>query len=203
MNPEKPIQIRATKPVQAATKRRPLHRVCGLFSVLFGVALWTITFTGIIQAAPSTQQYAVGSFDDNGQPGADIQQPGNESSIRSYDIPDPIALEQQLIALINQTRWSQGLPAFKVNDALARAAQTQSQVLSKSRKVALVDADGKTPLQRAQNAGYAQPLTILELISAGYSTPEQVVAALRANSSASKNLFSPCLLYTSPSPRDS
>ncbi len=184
------VSVQQQSPTQVSRARRPLHHAYSIFIVLLGGALWAVVFTGVIQAAPVTQQYAIGWFFSDGQQGTLLQSLANDSPTQGSTNPDANALERQLFSAVNQARAAKGLPALRTNPALARAARGHSQDMAQTFKFASVDGRGATPPQRASAAGYAQSQTLSELISAGYVKPAQVVAALTANPDAAKILFS-------------
>jgi len=67
--------------------------------------------------------------------------------------PDLPQVEQHIVEMTNQVRQEQKLPALRVNAMLARAARTFAQKVATS-GVFSHTADGRTPAERAESAGY-------------------------------------------------
>ncbi len=170
--------------------QRPLHRAYGALSVLFVVALSAIVVVGVIQAAPATAQFGVGWFDNAGKSGTAFQQVGNDSPVQASAGPDQIGFERQLFAQINKARIEKGLPPLRLNETLTRAARAQSKDMAQARKLDVTDSSGRTPVNRVEDSGYPQAQVVLETVGAGYTKPEQMLAALLENANTKNNLLS-------------
>jgi hypothetical protein len=68
-------------------------------------------------------------------------------------VPDLPRVEQHIVEMTNQVRSEQKLPALKVNAMLAKAARAFAQKVATSGNFSHT-ADGRTPAQRAEGAGY-------------------------------------------------
>jgi|GEM_PF-2090303 len=183
------IRRKRTGLSQTSRAKRPLHRAYTLLSILFALAIWALVFVGVLQASPTATQYVIGWFFDTGQTGTAIQQLQSDSPVQAASSPDQIGFERQLFAVVNKARIDRGLSPLKMNDALTRAARAQAKFMSSSQRVNVVDEAGKLPPQRAQGYGYTPPQTFHELISAGFSKPDQVLAGLAANPNSARILF--------------
>ena len=68
---------------------------------------------------------------------------------------DPTALEQYMIELINQERAQNGVAPLAFNSKLEAAAQTQDQWMVDTDTFSHTGANGSSPTQRMQAAGYS------------------------------------------------
>src|SRR5437868_8677040 len=68
-------------------------------------------------------------------------------------VPDLPQVEQHIVEMTNQVRREQKLPPLKVNAMLAKAARAFALSVAQSGKFSHT-ADGRTPAQRAESAGY-------------------------------------------------
>jgi hypothetical protein len=68
-------------------------------------------------------------------------------------VPDLPQVEQHIVEMTNQVRQEQKLPVLKVNAMLAKAARAFAVSVARSGKFSHT-ADGRTPAQRAESAGY-------------------------------------------------
>lgn len=185
-----PIRHSTSKMTGAQHARRPLHRAYSALSVLFVIALASVVFVGVLQAAPSVTQYGIGWFLASGQAGTAYQPIGNDSPVQAPSGSDQIGFERQLYALINKARVERGFSPLRASEPLIRSAREHAKDMSNTQKFDVVDQRGQSPLLRAETAGFAQPQAVLELIGAGFQKPDVMVNNLLANPSAAANLLS-------------
>lgn len=86
----------------------------------------------------------------------------------------PSASALQVVELINHEREKHGLPPVKASLELMRAAQVHAKSLSSDRFFEHGDLEGKSPGDRAKQAGYRWTL-IAENIAAGQNSPSEVM----------------------------
>src|SRR5713226_2392474 len=120
--------------------------------ILSGFILASIIFVDALRASPPTSQSGIGWYLQNGQAGTALLASSNDSPVAS--MPDPIFFERQLFALVNKARLDQNLPPLKTNAALNLSAQQQSQAMLLTSRFDPIDANGQTPRQRAERAGF-------------------------------------------------
>lgn len=83
---------------------------------------------------------------------------------------------EEVVALINQFRVEQGLPALPLDPRLARAAQRHSEDMATNDFFDHIGSDGSDPWQRMRDAGY--PLDWgAECIAAGHPDAQSVLEA--------------------------
>ena len=176
-------------PTQVSRAKRPLHRAYSSLSILFALVMLAVVGVGIVGASPSTIQYGVGWFYDGAQTGSAVTPATSDSPMQPAAAPDEIGFERQLFLLINKLRVEKGLAPLVSNKALTNAARTHAKDMGKASQFSIVDANGTLPAQRVAAAGYAQAQSLHELISAGFSKPDQALAALTANSTTASILL--------------
>jgi uncharacterized protein YkwD len=89
--------------------------------------------------------------------------------------PDDLGKEQEVAELINQHRRANGLPAVTLISELTQAARRHSRDMADNNLTSHTGADGSTPGQRIQEAGYDW-VAWGEIIAWGYGgDPERVV----------------------------
>ena len=184
--PTRPV---ASSPTQVSRTRRPLDRAYVALSILFVFALAAVVFVTVIQASPSVTQYGIGWSVSSGQTGTVFQQQGSDSPVQAPSEPDQIGFERELFTLVNKARLDRGLTPLKSSETLTRAARGHSRDMSKTQRLETLDSTGRTPVQRAEAAGFRQPQFVVESIGAGYQKPEQVFNAMLANPNSAENLF--------------
>ncbi len=74
-------------------------------------------------------------------------------------------------------------------DKLRKSARAYARQMGQTSRFNVIDANGKTPIMRAQDAGYSSAQMVVENIAAGYQTPGQVYNALIVN------LYTAAVLY--------
>lgn len=103
---------------------------------------------------------------------------------------DQLQVEQEAVYLTNLERTRRGLPPFKLNDALWRAARHHSQDMAANDFFGHVGSDGSTLAARLQTAGYVGWALAGENIAAGYPTAQSVVEGWAESEEHQRNLFS-------------
>jgi uncharacterized protein YkwD len=94
---------------------------------------------------------------------------------------------QQVLALINAQRTTQGLPAWQLDPALNAIASEHSRVLA---------AQGRLSHEGFnQRFAHANRDSCVENLAAGLLRPEALVAAWRVSPAHQHNLFAPALRY--------
>ena len=88
----------------------------------------------------------------------------------------PRGIWRRIVARTNAYRVANGCPALRVNAILMGTAQTHSQEMALRDYVGHTSADGTSPWDRIQAAGYTYRL-VAENIAWGATSPEQVVDA--------------------------
>lgn len=106
---------------------------------------------------------------------------------------DAAAFAQRVLELTNQARREAGLPPLKQNETLQAVALAHAQDMAENDFVGHVGSDGSTLAQRLRNAGFTGWLMASENVAAGFSTPEDVVAAWLASPGHRNNLLNPSL----------
>ncbi|HET6514626.1 MAG TPA: CAP domain-containing protein [Thermodesulfovibrionales bacterium] len=86
----------------------------------------------------------------------------------------PTAVEEEVVALINQERQNNGLPALVLDVRLVEAARLHSQDMASNNFFSHTGSDGSDFTTRIDNSGYFW-YTAAENIAAGYSTAAAVV----------------------------
>lgn len=104
--------------------------------------------------------------------GAQILAPPPERAERGAEDPDAAAL----IAAVNRVRTAHGLTPVSADPSLMAAATDYAQELSRRGALSHRGADGTTPVERAQMAGY-EGGDVAEALAAGYSDPGATVEA--------------------------
>jgi uncharacterized protein YkwD len=95
-------------------------------------------------------------------------------------VADPVAVANQVLALMNQERTKQGVPAFTRHCDLDAAAARHANDMVARNFFGHLGSDGTEFWHRMQQAGYkGQPLG--ENIAAGHSTPEGAVGGWMAS----------------------
>ncbi|MBI4789102.1 MAG: hypothetical protein HY782_18885 [Chloroflexi bacterium] len=186
-----PTRLVPPSPTQVSRTRRPLDRAYIALSLLFVFALAAVVFVTVIQGSPSVTQSGVGWFVSSGETGAALQRQGSDSPVQAPSDPDQIGFERELFTLVNQARLERGLTPLKSSETLTRAARGHSADMARTRRLESVDSSGRTPMQRADAAGFRQPQFVVESVGAGFFKPEQVMNAMLANPSTAENLFNP------------
>ncbi|MGE5264777.1 MAG: CAP domain-containing protein [Acidobacteriota bacterium] len=184
-----PAPTRLSNPLRVSRVRRSLDRAYLSMSLLFVLALVAVVLVTVIQASPSVTSQGTGWFLSSGQTGTSYQQQGNDSPLQIPGEPDQIGFERRLLTLVNEARIARGLPPLRTSDGLTRAARLHSNDMAARQRLDSIDPTGRTPLLRAQSAGYAQPQFIVEDIGAGFSSPDSFVNALLANPASAANLM--------------
>ncbi len=100
-------------------------------------------------------------------------------------------LLQQVLALTNQERARQGLPALSLDPTLCRSAEAHGQDMASHNFFSHTGSDGSTVDQRIKAAGYAPLWAYGENIAAGQRTPEEVVKAWMNSEGHRANILSP------------
>ncbi len=80
-----------------------------------------------------------------------------------------------MIALTNTERSVAGCPPLRTDDRLRAAARGHSEDMAARQYFSHISPDGKTPWDRAEEAGYGSPSA--ENIARGYDDPGTVVEA--------------------------
>ncbi len=186
-----PFRGASSTPTHVARARRPLGRAYALLMLFFVVALAAIVCVGVIQASPSSSQYSLGWYQGSDRTGTAIQQQANDSPVQSSDGPDQIGFERRLFALVNQVRVERGLAPLKASEALTRAARAHAADMSTTQRLDAVDARGKSPLQRAEDAGFNPAQFVVEANGAGYTDADRAMSAFLANPNTLATLLNP------------
>jgi uncharacterized protein YkwD len=95
---------------------------------------------------------------------------------------------QQVVALVNQQRTSNGCAPFNVSAQLSAAAQAHSQDMALKDFVGHTGSDGSSVGQRFTRAGYSWRMAA-ENVAAGQSTPESVVASWMSSAGHRANIL--------------
>lgn len=168
------INRSASLPRQAQLARRRLDQAYVFLTFLFLFALAAIIFVTVIQASPSTFPYGIGWFLGGDQASTSVRRVANDSPLIGDAGPDQIGFERRLYGLVNEARTERGLAPLKQDDSLTRAARRHSSDAATTHMLDVLDANGHTPVTRAEDAGFRPPQIVLEVVGAGFSTPEQV-----------------------------
>ncbi|HEX9074755.1 MAG TPA: CAP domain-containing protein, partial [Anaerolineae bacterium] len=158
-------------------------------TLLFVLALVAVVFVTVIQASPSITSNGIGWSLGSDQTGSSYQQQVSDSPLKVLGGPDQIGFERRLLALVNETRIARGLPPLRTSDGLTRAARLHSSDMATRRHLDSIDTGSRTPLQRALEAGYAQPQFVVEDIGAGFSGPDPFTSALLSNPASASILM--------------
>src|SRR5512135_2508453 len=167
-NNQFPASSNPLNSLRVSRVRRPLDRAYFSMSLLFVLALVAVVFVTVIQASPSITSYGIGWSLGSDQTGSSYQQQVSDSPLRVLGGPDQIGFERRLLTLVNEARIARGLPPLRTSDGLTRAARLHSSDMATRRHLDSIDTGGRTPLQRALEAGYAQPQFVVEDIGAGF-----------------------------------
>ncbi len=183
-----PLQPKLLEVMRA---RRPLRRNYVALALLLIAVLTGIVLLTLWQWSPVLTSYVIGWFLSSEQTGYSYRQLANDSPLQPPGDPDRVGFERHLFALINKARQDRGLPLLRNNDNLSRSARAHALEMAQLKRFGLASVDGKSPLDRAQSAGYLSPQVILELIGAGLQRPDQVIAALNSHPNSVQGLFDP------------
>jgi uncharacterized protein YkwD len=101
---------------------------------------------------------------------------------------DPDEVREELLALHNEARAVEKLPALAVSKKLQAAAQAHAEEMAERRKMTHAGADGSTVLERVQARGY-KLRRCGENIAYGHYTPEHVMRGWLDSRAHRKNIL--------------
>ena len=108
----------------------------------------------------------------------------------------PLSIDQQVLALINQQRRSNGCNTdLTISPKLKQAADRHSADMALHDIFSHTGSDGSSMVDRIVQSGYHYSM-IAENIAAGYSTPQQVVEAWMKSSGHRSNILNCSLRET-------
>ena len=99
--------------------------------------------------------------------------------------------EQQVLVLVNEERANAGLQPLSFDPHLLEAAEVHSENMALQDFFNHIGADGSTPTQRMQAAGFSSQAPGAENIAAGYGTPEEVVEGWMNSPGHRANILTP------------
>lgn len=88
----------------------------------------------------------------------------------------PANFRQQVMELFNTARAAEGLPALRVDERLAAAAQLHSEWMASAQTMSHTGEGGSTPADRVSAQGYPI-VTLAENVAAGQLSPQSVFNA--------------------------
>jgi len=101
------------------------------------------------------------------------------------------AFVDQVVELINAVRRQEGLEPLSPAASLMEAAQREARAMAESGLLSHTGPDGSTMGERAQAAGYTGWTALGEVIAAGHTSPEAVVAEWLASPEHRARLLDP------------
>jgi uncharacterized protein YkwD len=101
------------------------------------------------------------------------------------------AFVDQVVEFINAVRRQEGLEPLSPAPSLREAAQRQARVMAESGSLSHTAPDGSTVAERVQAAGYTGWTALGEVIAAGPTSPEDVVAEWLASPEHRARLLDP------------
>ncbi|MBI3537665.1 MAG: hypothetical protein HY070_08930 [Chloroflexi bacterium] len=174
---------RHSKTFRAGSPLGALPRAVIALTILF--ALISLASARATEASTdAVTQLALGWFLPDARTGVSTQK-----TSQAVARGDAIGFETQLLTSLNSARVARGLAPLKVMDKLRKSARAYARQMGQSGRFNVIDANGKTPIMRAQDAGYSPAQLVVENIAAGYQTPDQVYNALIVN------LYTSAILY--------
>lgn len=88
---------------------------------------------------------------------------------------EPIGIEAEILALVNQERARHGLSPYQISEELSHAASGHSSFMAMTDQRSHIGENGTTYNQRIQQSGYAPIVSVNETIGWGFDRPQAVV----------------------------
>jgi uncharacterized protein YkwD len=97
----------------------------------------------------------------------------------------------RVVELVNAARRQEGLEPLSPAPSLMEAAQRQARAMAESGRLSHTGPDGSTEAERMQAAGYTGWTALGEVVGAGLTSPEAVVAEWLASPEHRARLLDP------------